>query len=303
MEKIAAEKESPIFVPSVTTRFFALFGNPLGFTASPWMHNHVFRKLGMDCLYSPYEIPEDGLETVVKNMGAFHIAGANVTMPFKAKVSKYLDALAESARTTEVVNTISVDADGKKTGHNTDGEGFVRSLSDQMRLDVPNLKYVLFGTGGAASAIACSLASKGVRTILTLCRDESSPHVENFRKHLDAHFPGVCTIRKMTDASIRDGVAGRDVIINATKVGMFPKVDDVLFDTSVLGPDHVVCDVIYNPKETRLLVEAKKRGCRTLSGLWMLVYQGAEAFRLWTGVTPPTDYMFETACRFFTKRA
>ncbi len=293
MEQTKMEASHP-FVPSVKTRFFALFGNPLGFTASPWMHNHVFQKLGMDCLYSPYEISDDELETVVKGMHAYHIAGANVTMPFKARVWKYLDGLADSANV--------IDENGRKTGHNTDGEGFVKSLVDRLSLDVPNESYVLFGAGGAASAIACTLASRGVASILTLCRDENSVHVENMKRHLDLHFPGVCEFRKMTDESLRSALDERNVLINATKVGMYPKVDEVLFDTSLLAPRHVVCDVIYNPKETKFLVEAKKRGCRTLSGLWMLVNQGAEAFRLWTGITPPVEYMFETVERFFAER-
>lgn len=287
-----------IFVPSVNTKFFVLFGDPLAFSVSAWMHNHVFRKLGMDCLYSPLETAEGELGTAVKTMETWHCAGANVTMPFKAKVVPYLDDLADSARYTEVVNTIVFGEDGRKVGHNTDGEGFVQSLYSPLGLDVPSKEYLILGAGGAASAIACTLAAKGVKRILVLSRKSSFHRVEALKKRMDDHFPGVCSIDEMSEDVLRRAVPAHEVIINATKVGMGPYADQTVFNTDLLSPSQAVCDVVYNPRETKMILEAKKKGCKAIGGLWMLVNQGAEALRLWTGIEPPVDFMYETACRF-----
>lgn len=292
---------APIFVPSIHTKFFVLFGDPLSFSVSAWMHNHVFRKLGMDCLYSPLEVTEGELETAVKTMETWHCAGANVTMPYKAKIVPYLDDLADSARYTGVVNTIVLGENGRKTGHNTDGEGFVQSLYSPLGLDVPSKEYLILGAGGAASAIACTLSSKGVKRILILSRKSSFHRVEGLKKRMDEHFPGVCAIDEMSEDVLRRAVPAHEVIINATKVGMGSYADQTLFDTDLLSPSQSVCDVVYNPRETKMILEAKEKGCKTLGGLWMLVNQGAEAFRLWTGIEPPAEYMYETACRFLDR--
>ena len=113
-----------MFNTTVKTKCFGLLGSPLGQSAAPFMHNSVYQKLGVDALYVPLELTMDQLEPVVANLENFHYAGSGVTMPFKTQVHKYLDGLADSARFTEVVNTI-VFEDGKKIGHNTDGTGFV----------------------------------------------------------------------------------------------------------------------------------------------------------------------------------
>ncbi len=292
---------APIFIPSVHTKFFVLFGDPLAFSVSAWMHNHVFRKLGMDCLYSPLETAEGELGTAVKTMETWHCAGANVTMPYKAKVVPFLDGLADSARYTEVVNTIVPGEDGRKIGHNTDGEGFVKSLYSPLGLDVPSKEYLILGAGGAASAVACTLASKGVRRILVLARKSGFHRAENLQQRMEKYFPGVCVIDEMSGEVLRRAVPAHEVIINATKVGMGPYADQTVFDTNLLSPSQAVCDVVYNPRETKMILEAKEKGCRVIGGLWMLVNQGAEALRLWTGIEPPVDYMYETACRFLDR--
>lgn len=301
MDMVNSREKNPIFVPSVKTKFFALFGDPLGFSASPWMHNHIFRKLGMDCVYSPLEIVPGELETVLKTMETWHYAGANVTMPYKAKVAPFLDGLADSARYTEVVNTIVIGEDGRKIGHNTDGVGFVKSLYSPLGLDVPAKEYLLLGAGGAASAIACTLASEGVKRVLVLSRTTSFYRAEALKKRMDAYFPGVCEVGELSEEVLRSAVPEHEVIINATKVGMYPKADEVLFDTALLKPFQYVCDVVYNPRETKMVTQAKERGCKAIGGLWMMVNQGAEAFRLWTGVEPPVDFMYKTACCFFDR--
>ena len=118
---------------------------------------------------------------------------------------------------------------------------------------------------------------------------------------MDEHFPGVCAIDEMNGDVLRRAVPAHEVIINATKVGMGTYADETVFDTALLSPSQSVCDVVYNPRETKMILEAKEKGCKALGGLWMLVNQGAEAFRLWTGIEPPAEYMYETACRFLDR--
>ena len=286
-----------IFNTSVDTKFFGLLGNPLGQSAAPFMHNSVYQKLGMDCLYVPLEISVEQLEPVIKNLENFHYAGSGVTMPFKTQVHKYLDGLADSAKYTDVVNTI-VFEDGKKIGYNTDGTGFVLSLERQLSLDIPKHNYLILGSGGAATAIACALAMKGARDIRSLCIAKDYICAEALCSKVSRYFPSVCTIGEMTCKSIEESLKEYEVVIHATKVGMFPKSDDILFDPDLLRPENIVCDVVYVPVMTKLLREAASRGCKTLSGLWMNTYQAAEQMRLWTGIEPLIEYMYENSLEY-----
>ncbi len=290
-----------MFNTTVNTRFFGLLGNPLSQSAAPFMHNSVYQKLGIDALYVPLELSMEQLEPVVKNLENFHFAGSGVTMPFKTQVHKYLDGLADSARFTEVVNTI-VFEDGKKIGHNTDGTGFVLSLKKQLGLAIPEHNYLLLGSGGAGTAIACALAMDGARDIRSLCIAKDYFCAETLFSRVDKHFPGVCNIGEMTEKTIKESLANYDVVIHATKVGMYPHSDDILFNPDMLKPNHIVCDVVYVPAETRLLREAAARGCRTLSGLWMNTYQAAEQMRLWVGIEPPMDYMYSHSLEYLKEQ-
>lgn len=289
--------EKVFFNTTVNTKFFGLLGNPLSQSAAPFMQNSVYQKLGIDALYVPLELAMDQLEDVVENLENFHYAGSGVTMPFKTQVHKYLDDLAPSARCTEVVNTIVFDH-GKKIGHNTDGVGFVLSLKKQLGLDVREHKYLLLGAGGAGTAIAGALAAEGASDIKSLCIAKDFFCAETLLERVNRYYPGVCKIGEMTEHSIKEAMGEYDVIIHATKVGMYPNVDDILFDPELLMPHHIVCDVVYVPVHTRLLREAAARGCRTLSGLWMNTYQAAEQMRLWLGLEPPMDFMYSHSLEY-----
>lgn len=286
-----------MFNTTVDTKFFGLLGKPLSQSAAPFMQNSVYQKLGIDALYVPLELEMDQLEPVVANLENFHYAGSGVTMPFKTQVHKYLDELADSARFTEVVNTI-VFENGRKIGYNTDGTGFVLSLKNQLRLSIPEHRYLLLGAGGAGTAIACALAMEGAKDIKSLCIARDYFCAETLFSRVDRHFPSVCTIGEMTEKSIASALEKYDVVIHATKVGMYPNADETLFDPGMLDPRHIVADVVYVPAETKLLREAAARGCTTLSGLWMNAYQAAEQMRLWLGVEPPIDYMFSHSLEY-----
>jgi len=282
-----------MFYPTVNTKYFGLMGNPLGQSAGSFIHNSVYQKMGIDAQYVPLEMEMADLETAIKGMEKFHYAGSGVTMPFKTQAHKYLDGLADSAKFTEVVNTIVIGEDGKKIGHNTDGTGFVLSLEEQLGLSIPDNKYLILGSGGAATAIACALAMKGAKAIQSLCIAQDYFCAETLFTRVDTHFPGVCVIGEMNDRTIAKGLEEYNVVIHATKVGMHPHTDEILFDPALLSASHIVTDVVYVPVNTKLLNEASKRGCKTLSGLWMNVNQAAEQMRLWLGIEPPLDYMYQ----------
>ena len=287
-----------MFNATISTKLFGLMGNPLGQSAAPFMHNSVYQKLGIDALYIPIEMEMADLGPAIANMEKLRYAGSGVTMPFKTQAHKYLDGLADSAKHTEVVNTIVIGPDGKKIGHNTDGTGFVLSLEEQLGLDISEHRYLILGSGGAATAIACALAARGAPKIRSLCIAQDYFCAETLFKRVEAPFPGVCEIEEMTDRTIREGLDEFDVVIHATKVGMYPNTDEMLFDADLLLPNHIVTDVVYVPVDTKLLREAAKRGCRTLSGLWMNVNQAAEQMRLWLGIDPPLDYMYECGVEY-----
>jgi len=282
-----------MFNTTITTKLFGLMGKPLGQSAAPFMHNSVYQKLGIDALYIPIELEMEDFGPAIENMTRLRFAGAGVTMPFKTVVHEYLDELAESAIFTEVVNTVEVTADGRKIGHNTDGQGFALALEQQLGLSIPEHSYLLLGSGGAGTAVACALAAKGARSIRSLCIAQDYHLAENLLNKVNAHFPGVCKITEMTEETIKQSLDEFDVVIHATKVGMYPKCDEILFDTDLLAPHHIVCDVVHIPVKTKLLQEAERRGCRTMPGLWMNVNQAALQMKIWLGLDdPPVDFMY-----------
>lgn len=287
-----------MFSSTCDTKFIGLFGNPLTQSAAPYMHNSVYQGLGMDCFYAPYEINEEDLEHVVKNLKRFHFAGASVTMPFKTVVYKFLDGLAESAECTEVVNTVVIAPDGRLIGHNCDGVGFVSALESRCGLSIPENRYLMLGAGGAASAVSAALAQSGARHIRVLNIEDDFQIAKKLKKQLDKFYPGVCEIDIMNDETIKTHLEDCDVVIHATKIGMYPKTKNVLFNTEWLRPSHTVCDVVYVPFETRLLKEARQKGCKTLSGLWMNVNVAAVQMKLWFDIDAPTDFMYQVGVRF-----
>lgn len=282
-----------MFVATINTKMFGLLGNPLGQSAASFMHNSVYQKMGIDALYHPIEIPYEHLGPIIQHMEKFNFGGTGVTMPYKTQAHKYLDGLADSAKYTEVVNTITIEPDGRKIGHNTDGAGFVMSLENPLGLKIEDHRYLILGSGGAATAIACELASRGAKHIRSLCIAQDYFCAETLYSRVNKHFEGVCEIAEMNEKNIKAGLEEYDVVIHATKVGLHPHCDEILFDPALLSASHRVCDVVYVPVETKLLREAKKRGCQTLSGLWMNVNQAAEQMRLWLGIEPPIEFMYQ----------
>lgn len=280
------------------TRLAGILGNPLLQTASPSMHNAAYESMGLDVLYLPVEVPEERLESALESMELFRFMGCNVTIPFKSAVIPYLDEIDDFASACGAVNTISF-FDGRRRGGNTDGPGFVRSLKEKGGFDPKGKKVFVAGAGGAARGVVSALAESGAEQITVLNRTEEK--ALRLADDVNERWPGKVVGGALSEDMIRYALTAADLVVNSTKIGMVPKEDETPFDTSFLAPNQFVSDLIYNPRETKLLREAKKKGCGTLGGLWMLIFQGAEAIRIWTGQEAPVDVMAEACEKFFSR--
>ena len=276
---------------SGTTTMLGLIGTPVEHSKSPAMYNLCFQEFGLDWAYLAFDIPAERAGEAVAAIRTLHMRGANVTMPCKNAVIPFLDELTPAARAIQAVNTI-VNEDGVLVGHNTDGCGYTQNLR-RNGIEVAGKKIVLLGGGGAASAIAIQAALEGAAEIAVFnLRDAFWPRVEQGLKAIAQAAPGCAiSLRDLEDrAALKAAIDRCDILSNATRVGMAPYEDQSNnTDLSWFRPDLVVTDVVYAPPETRMLREARAAGCRTCDGLDMLLCQGAEAFRLYSGLEMPVE--------------
>ena len=255
-----------------------LFGKPVAENPTQPMIEAAFRHHGLDWRYVQFEVEPEALGDAVRGMRALGFRGGNVTTPHKVEIVKHLDRLGESASLMGAVNCI-VRRGRELVGENTDGKGFVQSL--RTKIDPAGKKVVLLGAGGAARAIAVELALAGVRSIVLVNRGaargrELAELLRTRTKVAATGSPWEGDYAVPADA---------DVLVNATSIGLFPDVGArIPLDPSTLLPRMVVADVIPNPPETRLLREARARGCTVLDGLGMLVNQGVIGLKYWTGI-------------------
>lgn len=284
--------------PTVTTKLVILLGNPLGHSISPPMHNRVFEKLDMDYCYMPVEVNENNLEKVFSGLIRMNVGGFNVTVPHKIRIMEYLDELDPIAATIGAVNTICV-KDGKTKGYNTDGEGFIRSLEEETNISVKGKRFFLLGCGGAARAIAMTLAFQGAEKII-IC-NRTIEKAQALASEINGKIRNCAEVVEQTTKSQAKALQGCDVLINSTSIGMHPREDVLPIDESLLLPHLIVADIVYNPLTTKLLQSAREKGCTIVPGLGMLIYQGAAAFRLWTGAEPLISEMSDVVYSLMRK--
>jgi shikimate dehydrogenase len=259
------------------TKITGLFGYPVEHTLSPAMHNSAFKSLGLDYCYVPFPVHPDYLEDAVKAIKALNICGVNVTVPHKEKVIKFLDEINEEASFIGAVNTI-VNIKGRLIGYNTDGRGFIQSLSES-GISIEDKDILIVGAGGASRAISYYLSQKTKKLYLY---NRNKDRAEKLVQDLNKIHNNVSSIEDISN------IEKFHIIINATPLGL-KKEDTLPFDTASLRRDQTVCDLIY--KKTRLLEEASQKGCATLDGKGMLLWQGVFAFELWTGKKPQVEVM------------
>lgn len=271
-----------------STKLYALIGDPIEHSLSPTMQNIAFQRLGLNSVYLAFRVKSEYLEFAVKGMKSLGVLGFNVTVPHKAAVMGCLDKIDASALKIRAVNTV-VNKDGELVGYNTDGEGALATLKEE-GLELEGKKVVLLGAGGAAKAIAFSIAPvAGKLTILNRTESKAVELASSITGYGHSSVEGV----ELTVVSLRNELADANVLINATSVGMYPKSNESPVEQSFLHAGLTVFDIVYNPFTTRLLKDSKAVGAHTISGVKMLVYQGALAFELWTGKKPPISEMCE----------
>lgn len=277
------------------TGLLALIGSPVGHSGSPAMYNYSFEKLGIDYAYVAFDVKEADVPKALEAMKLFNMRGMNVTMPDKIAAAKCVDELSPAARIIGAVNTI-VNDNGKLTGYITDGEGFVANLKDN-GVDIKGKKMVVCGGGGAATAIQVQCALDGASEIKIFNKNDSffPRTVETAKKITEAAPQCAVSVHDIDDEeAFNAAIRECDIFVNGTIVGMKPMEDvSIVKDTSVFRPGLVVCDVVYNPEETKMLKEAKAAGCTTIGGKGMLLWQGVAAFQLYTGQDMPVEEVKE----------
>lgn len=261
---------------------FGVIGYPIKHSVSPAMHNAAFKHLGMDAIYLSFEVKPEDLRDAVFGAKALGIVGLNVTIPHKEDILNYVKPVGIAAQ-IGAVNTVLVE---KLEGYNTDAYGAIKAL-ESSGVDVEGKNVLVVGAGGAARAIAFALAERKA-TVIISNRTES----RGLKLAEDVRKAGECIF--YPHEKLEDLKGKIDIIINATPLGMkgFPQKLPV---PESLIHNVVVFDTVYNPMETPLVALARKRDCKVVYGIDMLVYQGAEAFRIWTGVEPPVDVMKKAA--------
>ncbi|GAB1785854.1 shikimate dehydrogenase [Priestia megaterium] len=280
------------------TKLVGLLATPIGHSLSPRMHNLGYTLVGLNYAYLAFEVGNNELEKAVNGFKAAGVAGFNVSMPNKMKVLEYLDELDDSAKYTRASNTV-VNQDGRLIGYNTDGLGYVKNLIDH-DVKLEGQKVTLVGSGGAATPIAIQLTQSGIREISIFARnDEYFAQAEenvNYINNEMKEFGVKANIFPLEDKeAFRREVAESAILANGTSLGMKPLdhlsiIDDTL---DVLRKDLVVTDVVYNPQKTKLLTQAEEAGAKTINGLGMMLWQGALAFKLFTGVDMPMKQVKE----------
>jgi shikimate dehydrogenase len=269
------------------------FSTPAGDNPTVAMVEAAYRHHNMPWRYINCEVVPDDLGDAVRGARAMGWAGFNCSLPHKVAVIEHLDDLAPSARIIGAVNTV-VCHDGRMTGENTDGQGFVQALQDVTAL--PGQRVLLLGAGGAARAVAVELALAGVAHISIANR--GAERGLSLAQLIQQRTPAQASYRPWSPAL---GVpADTDILVNVTSIGLAPDLHAQLdLDWTSLRPGLVVADAIPNPPRTHLIREAEARGCTVLDGLGMLVNQGAIAIRLWSGVAVDRGVMRQTLERLF----
>ena len=266
------------------TELVGLMAYPIRHSNSPAMQTEAFRKAGIDCIQLAFEVDNTTLEDAVKAIRALKMRGSNVSMPNKTVVGQYLDKLSPEAALIGSVNTI-VNEDGVLTGYCTDGIGYMAALKD-MGIDVKGKKLTIVGAGGAATAMQIQAALDGAGEISIFnVKDKFFEAGKETVRKIQEHTSCKAAIYDLNDhEALRREIADSVVLANATGLGMKPYEGITwLPDVSYLHPDLIVTDTVYAPPMTRFLKMAREAGCRFMNGHSMMLFQGAAAFKLWTG--------------------
>lgn len=270
-----------------STRVLGVFGHPVEHSLSPIMHNAALEALNIDSIYVPFHVLPENLAEAVDGIRGLNIRGVNVTIPHKQQVIRYIDEVSEHAMQICSVNTI-INEDGHLRGDSTDGVGFLRSAQASWgKLD--GCRTMVIGAGGAAKAVSYALAEVGCKiTIANRTHERAKELAGGLNEVFGSSASKAIELQR---EELAEEIKNVDLLVNTTSVGMHPDVNGVPLPPDLLHSGLLVYDLVYNPLKTRLVSEAEGKGARAMTGLKMLVYQGAASFEMWTGVPAPVDVM------------
>jgi shikimate dehydrogenase len=275
------------------TKYVGIIGHKLRHSISPQFQQAAFDYLNLDVRYEVWEIDKEGLPQVIEGLRDSAKLGANVTIPYKEDVLPLLDELNEIACRIGAVNTI-VSRDGKLTGYNTDGRGFIRALRQDAGFEPKDKRVVILGAGGVARAVGYALVDAGVASLAIINRTTERGEILASVLKTSGNEVIASTWK---DGKTLQALMECDLLVNCTSVGMKDSEaeNQLPIDIRLIPTRALVYDVVYNPVETPLLAAARQAGARTMGGLSMLVYQGAGAFELWMDKPAPVDIMMAAA--------
>lgn len=283
------------------TRVAGIFGDPIGHTLSPAMHNAAFKAIGLNAVYIPFHVKADSkgaLKAAVEAVAAMNMLGVNVTIPHKERVFKFLDEADEHAIDIGAVNTI-VNRDGRLFGYNTDGAGYLLSLRKETGFRPAGKRVVIIGAGGAARSILYSIL--GLQPASVVLANRTVKRADSLANEFARKFSVPVETAALEPAVMEKALSSADLVVNTTSIGMMGK-GELALPIEALPSKAVVSDIVYRPLKTGLIKDAEKRGLKVHTGLGMLVRQGAIGFELWTGKKAPVSVMEKAALKVLRQK-
>jgi len=269
------------------TQLCCVIGNPVEHSLSPAIHNAAFQKLGLNFVYLAFQV--EAIGDAVKGLRALgNFRGASVTIPHKVAAVPFLDMVEPTARHIGAINTI-VATGGALTGYNTDATGALRALREGA-VALKGRHVIMLGSGGAARAIAFALGTEAGIDRLTILGIDVRERIA-LARDLQSNTEMTVQELPLDEGALRTVLPDTHVLIHCTPMGMWPNVHETSVPATLLHPGLTVMDIVYNPRDTKLLKDAKAAGCRTIPGLEMFFHQAAAQFELWTNQAAPADVM------------
>lgn len=269
------------------TKLYGVIGDPIKHSLSALMQNRALQEAKMDAVYLPFHVPPQELKAFVEAARRWPCHGFNITLPHKRTIQPYLDELSEEAHIMGAVNTVT-NREGYLFGTNTDATGYIRSLQEECPFQVAKSTATVLGAGGAAHAVIFGLLNTGVEKIFLFNRTPEKS--QQLKMHFAGHFPQRIEAHDWDQERLGQALAQSQLLVNATSVGLNgTEFSNLPLDK--LPAAALVSDLVYRPRQTPLLRDAAERGLNIHEGLGMLVHQGAESFRIWTGQEPDRAVM------------
>jgi len=269
------------------TEVCAVIGDPIEHSLSPAIHNAAFAEKGLNRVYVAFQVKD--VERAIAGVRGLRLGGLSVTIPHKTSVIRHLDALDPTAENIGAVNTVVVESDGRLVGYNTDGTGALKALQSA-GAPLEGADVLLVGSGGAARGIAFTLATQARLSSLTITGVVESQLIQ-LVSELKAKTRLPVERLPANQETYEERIPQTQILINASPIGMSPRIDETPVPPQLLPPGLTVFDIVYNPLKTRLLSEAEIKGCRTVAGVEMFVWQAVTQFELWTREEAPVEVM------------